>query len=50
MYDMKVISPTSAEKLVKKKLLTDQQFADLGVLIDRSEGQTEFSHRGRSAG
>ena len=43
MYDMKVISPTSAEKLVKKKLLTDQQFADLGVLIDRSEGKPNLA-------
>ena len=43
MYDMKLISPTSAEKLVKKKLLTDQQFADLGVLIERSEGKPNLA-------
>ena len=38
MYDHKLISPTSAEKLVKANELTVEQWAQVSELITQSEG------------
>lgn len=39
MYDFKLISPTTAEKLAKDKVLGDKQWAKLQTLIHQPEGK-----------
>jgi hypothetical protein len=39
MYDYKVISPTSAEKLVKSKVIGDRQWKKLQEMITQADGQ-----------